>query len=63
VKETIGLIAVALAIIGHIPYIYDIYKGKTKPHIFTWVVWAIVTVLAFIANGKKVVAQELGRRE
>lgn len=52
-KETIGLIAVALTIIGHLPYITDIFKGKTKPHIFTWVVWAIVTILAFIGQWQK----------
>lgn len=52
-KETLGLIAVALTIIGHLPYITDIFKGKTRPHIFTWVVWAIVTVLAFIGQWQK----------
>lgn len=52
-KETIGLAAVALTIIGHLPYIIDIFKGKTKPHIFTWGVWAVVTVLAFIGQWQK----------
>lgn len=52
-KETIGLIAVFLTIIGHLPYITDIFKGKTKPHIFTWFVWAIVTILAFIGQWQK----------
>ncbi|MCA9373387.1 hypothetical protein KC921_04820 [Candidatus Woesebacteria bacterium] len=48
-----GLIAVALTIIGHTPYIVDIVKGKTKPHVFTWIVWAVVTILAFIGQWQK----------
>lgn len=52
-KETIGLIAVLLTIIGHFPYIIDILKNKTKPHVFTWIVWAVVTVLAFFGQWQK----------
>jgi hypothetical protein len=49
-KELIGGITVVLAFVGLIPYIIDIFKGKTQPHIFTWVVWAMVTLLAFFAQ-------------
>lgn len=52
-KEFIGLITVALAFIGLIPYIIDIFRNKTKPHIFTWVVWAMVTFLAFLGQWQK----------
>ncbi len=52
-KELLGLIAVALTIIGHLPYIKDIIKGKTKPHVFTWIVWAVVTILAFLGQWQK----------
>lgn len=49
-KELIGLITVILAFAGLIPYIIDIFRNKTKPHVFTWVVWALVTFLAFLAQ-------------
>lgn len=52
-KETIGLITVALSFIALGPYIIDILKNKTKPHIFTWVVWAMVTILAFVGQWQK----------
>ena len=52
-KEFIGLITVALAFIGLVPYIIDIFRNKTKPHIFTWVVWALVTFLAFLGQWQK----------
>lgn len=49
-KEVIGAFTVILAFAGLIPYIFDILRGKTKPHVFTWVVWALVTFLAFLAQ-------------
>ena len=52
-KEFIGLVTVILAFVGIIPYIIDIFRGKTKPHIFTWVVWALVTFLAFLGQWTK----------
>lgn len=49
-KEFIGFVTVILAFAGLIPYVIDIFRQKTKPHIFTWAVWAIITVLAFLAQ-------------
>jgi hypothetical protein len=46
-KEAIGFVAVALTFVGYIPYIRDTLKGKTKPHIYTWFIWALVTAIAF----------------
>ena len=46
-KEIIGSIAVALTLIGYIPYIRDTIKGKTTPHIYTWFIWGLVTAIAF----------------
>ena len=52
-KELIGFITVALTFIALYPYIVDIFRNKTKPHIFTWVIWAIVTILAFFGQWQK----------
>ncbi len=46
-KELIGIIAVVLTFVGYVPYIRDTIKGKTKPHIYTWFVWGLVTAIAF----------------
>ncbi len=52
-KELLGLIAVLLGIIGIIPYVKDIYKGKTKPHLFSNLIWAVVTTIAFFTQVAK----------
>ena len=49
-KETFGIIAVLLGVLGIIPYIRDIFKGKTKPHLYSNIIWAIVTTLAFFGQ-------------
>ncbi len=49
-KDFFGLLAVLLSVAATIPYIYDIYKGKTKPHLYTFIIWTIVTALVFLGQ-------------
>lgn len=44
-KEIISAIAVALTFIAYIPYYRDILKGKTHPHIYSWTLWSLLTIL------------------
>lgn len=46
-KDVIGAIAVLLTFVGYVPYIRDTISGKTKPHVYTWFLWAFVTAIAF----------------
>ena len=50
IKEYFGIIAVILTFIGFAPYIRGILQGKIKPHTFTWVIWAISTLIVFAAQ-------------
>jgi hypothetical protein len=34
-------LASLLLIIGYLPYFRDIFKKKTRPHLFTWLIWTI----------------------
>lgn len=43
-----GYIAVVLSIISYIPYIYDVLKNKTHPHIFMWALWSLLSGLTYI---------------
>lgn len=49
-KVALGLIAVAMTIWAHIPYFLDTIKGINKPHIFTWIIWSLLTFIAFAAQ-------------
>lgn len=44
-KEIIGIIAVVLTFLAYIPYYRDILKGKTRPHIYSWSLWAFLTII------------------
>lgn len=44
-KEIIGIVATILTFVAYIPYYRDILKGKTHPHIYSWSLWGLLTVL------------------
>jgi len=46
-KAILGILATIIAIAGYIPYIKDTFSGKTKPHIFSWFLWGLVSLIAF----------------
>ena len=49
-KEIISVIAISLTFIAFIPYIRSILRGETKPHAFSWIIWASVTFIIFLAQ-------------
>jgi len=58
-----GLVASALAVFAFLPYIKDIFNKKTKPHIYSWLVWSIIQsigVLTMIKGGADYGALGLG---
>lgn len=36
-----------LGLLSFLPYFRDIFRGTTKPHIFTWFVWTLLTGITF----------------
>jgi len=49
-KQVLSGSAVALTFIGYAPYVWFILKGRTKPHVFSWVIWGVTTFLAGVAQ-------------
>lgn len=47
VKVIVGVIAVILTFVGYIPYTRDIIAGRTKPHLYSWFLWMLVTAVVF----------------
>ncbi len=50
IKIILGAIAACLALISSYLYIRDIFRGNTKPHTYTWLIWSIVTTIAFFGQ-------------
>ena len=46
-KTIIGIVAIILTFIGYVPYLRDVIKGKTIPHVYSWFLWGFVTLIAF----------------
>ena len=49
-KIILGGVAALLALFSSYLYIRDIFRGNTKPHTYTWLIWSIVTVIAFLGQ-------------
>lgn len=49
-KAFLAVLAVVVAVIGYIPYFRDVFQNKTKPHLFSWFVWGLLTSIAFVAQ-------------
>ena len=49
-KPWLSGLAIALTLVAFIPYIRSILKEKTKPHVFSWVIWGTTTFIVFLAQ-------------
>lgn len=52
-KEILVIVASLLALVGNIPYLIDVVKGRIKPHPYTWFVWSIVSCVVFFGQVAK----------
>ncbi|MDR3424071.1 MAG: hypothetical protein P4M13_03200 [Alphaproteobacteria bacterium] len=49
-KEGLGAIAGILSVVGYTPYIRDIIRQKTRPHLFSWIIWTLLAGIVFFAQ-------------
>lgn len=49
-KIVFGLVALVVSFVGYIPYFRDIFKNKTKPHVFSWLTWSLIGGIVFFAQ-------------
>lgn len=45
-----GLLSSLIIIIVYVVYFWSIYKGETKPHMFSYIIWSITTGIVFVAQ-------------
>lgn len=50
IKELLSAAAIVLTFAMFVPYVRSIKAGRTKPHVFSWLVWALGTFVVFLAQ-------------
>ena len=43
-------LAIIITFMAFIPYIRGILQGRTKPHLFSWLIWGMTTLIVFFAQ-------------
>ena len=49
-KEVLSALAIVLTFVAFIPYIRSIINNEVKPHVFSWAIWSITTLVIFFAQ-------------
>lgn len=49
IKIIFAVLALIVSITAFYPYIRDIFLNKTKPHVYTWLIWTITQGIAVFA--------------
>ena len=49
-KELLSASAIVQTFAMFVPYIGSIKSGRTKPHVFSWAIWALATFVVFLAQ-------------
>jgi len=49
-KELLSVAAIIFTFVAFFPYIRSILKGKTRPHVFSWIIWGTTTFIVFLAQ-------------
>ena len=49
-KQIFISIASVISVVAYIPYIVDIFKNKTKPHVISWFIWSAMSGIAFFSQ-------------
>ncbi len=44
----LGIAATVIGLAGYVPYFISIFRGETKPHVFSWFVWATLMAIGFV---------------
>jgi len=50
IKILIAAVSIPITVVSYWFYFRDIFAGRTKPHAYTWLVWAVLTASAFAAQ-------------
>ncbi len=46
-KEVLGFAASGIAVVGYVLYAQSVLRDRSKPHIFSWFIWGLISGIAF----------------
>jgi chromate transport protein ChrA len=52
--DIFGIVSAVVALVAYPPYLKSVLQQRTKPHVFSWVIWTLLTWIAFaiqVASG------------
>jgi len=49
-RTILGIIAIIVGVISYSFYFRDIFRGKTKPEAFSWLIWSLLAGITFFAQ-------------
>src|SRR4051812_27827802 len=48
-KIAATVLATGIALVAYIPYLIDMFRGKNKPHLYTWIsIFLVTSVVAYL---------------
>ncbi|HXR50336.1 MAG TPA: hypothetical protein VN778_04900 [Verrucomicrobiae bacterium] len=49
IKVAASALATAIALVAYVPYLIDMFRGKNRPHLYTWIsIFLVTAVVAYI---------------
>ncbi len=49
-KNVLGIVSIILTLVGYTPYFLTTLKGQTKPHLFSWIIWGLISAISYFAQ-------------
>ena len=49
-KEFLSAAAMVLTFVAFLPYIRKVWRGSARPHVFSWIIWTLTTLIVFFAQ-------------
>jgi len=49
-KVILGILTIAIGLASYSLYFRDIFRGKTKPEAYSWLIWGLLAAIAFFAQ-------------
>jgi hypothetical protein len=49
-KEILGGLSLIISAAAYAPYIWSMFRRQIRPHLFSWIVWSLISLIAYLAQ-------------